>query len=384
MATTILVGQSLGAKNLDQAKRVIGTSFTFYGLSSFLLAASGFIVSPILLTWMKTPPDALAYASSYLRIIFLGIPFLYIYSFISMSLRGAGDSKTPFYFLILSVVLDIALNPLLIFGWGPIPALGMAGSATATLIAQAVSLIGLLTYLYRSKHFLRIQRHELHYLRVDINILRALIVKGIPMGLQMIVLSLSAIVMISVVNRFGSQTTAAYGACLQMWSYIQMPAFAVGQAVSSMAAQNIGAKRWERVRVIALSGVAFNFLLTGVLVGSVLLFDTRALGLFLTDPSSIAIGRHINHLAVWSFALFGVTFVLSGVVRATGAVVPPLLILFFAMWLVRIPFANLMIGRLGADAIWWSFPISSLVSVLLSIAYYRFGNWKAAHMLANP
>ena len=115
-----------------------------------------------------------------------------------------------------------------------------------------------------------------------------------------------------------------------------------------------------------------------------LLFDRHALGLFLTDPSSIAIGRHINHLAVWSFAFFGVTFVLSGVVRATGAVFPPLLILFFAMWLVRIPFANLMIGRLGADAIWWSFPISSLVSVSLSIAYYRFGNWKAAHMLSNP
>jgi len=384
LATTILVGQSMGAKNLEQAKRVIGTSATFFCMLSMLVAALGFIISPRLLAWMQTPADAIPFATAYLRIIFLGIPFLYLYSFIAMALRGAGDSKTPFYFLVLSVGLDIALNPLFIFGWGPVPRMGIAGSATATLIAQAVSLSALLFHLYRSQHFLRIQRHELHYLRVDPTILRSLIAKGIPMGLQMIVVSSSMIAMISMVNPFGSRTTAAYGACFQLWSYIQMPAFAVGQAVSSMAAQNIGARKWGRVNSVALNGVAFNFLLSGTLILLVLLLHRPALALFLKDGAAIDIGEHINAIVIGSFAVFGVTFVLSGVVRATGAVLPPLLFLFISMWGVRIPFAHHFLGRFGADAIWWSFPVSSLFSLTFSVGYYRFGRWREAHMLAHP
>jgi Na+-driven multidrug efflux pump len=221
-------------------------------------------------------------------------------------------------------------------------------------------------------------------LKLDPVILRALVGKGVPMGLQMIVISLGMIAMISLVNRFGSRTTAAYGASLQLWNYIQMPAFAVGQAVSSMAAQNVGAKKWDRVDRVALLGVAYNVVLTGVLVALVYTFSGPALSLFLTDAGSIAIARHIDAVVVWSFILFGVSFVLSGVVRATGAVVPPLLILFFSVWVARIPFAYGLMPRLGADAVWWSFPLGSVISLVLSTLYYRFGGWRNARMLAAP
>jgi putative MATE family efflux protein len=331
---------------------------------------------------MHTPEDALPYATAYLRIIFLGIPFLYLYSFLMMSLRGAGDSKTPFFFLLVSVGVDVALNPLLIFGWGPIPKMGIAGSATATLIAQVTSLTLLIAYLYRTEHFLRIKRSELHYLRVDPVILRALVAKGVPMGLQMIVLSLGMVVMIRLVNRFGSGTTAAYGATLQLWNYVQMPAFAVGQSVSSMAAQNVGAQRWDRVDRVAMVGIGYNFVLTGTLVTLLSAFGPYALALFLPDASTIAIAQHINLTVTWSFVLFGVSFVLAGVMRSTGAVVPPLLILFFAVWIARIPFAYYFAEALKADAIWWSFPVGSVASLVLSALYYRFGGWKKARMLA--
>jgi Na+-driven multidrug efflux pump len=180
------------------------------------------------------------------------------------------------------------------------------------------------------------------------------------------------------------QTTAAYGACNQLWNYVQMPAVAVGQAVSSMAAQNVGARKWERVDRIAWSGVIFNFLLSGSVIGAIILFSHPLLGLFLLDPNAIAVGQHVNAVVIWSFAFFGVNLVLSGVVRSTGAVVPPLLILFVAMWLIRIPFAYFLLGRLGANAVWYSFPVSALFSLVCAILYYRFGNWKAARMLAAP
>jgi putative MATE family efflux protein len=381
MAATILVGQSLGASSVDRAKRVVGTSATFFLAVSVAVAIFGYAFSGHMLRAMRTPPDALPFAVAYMRVIFISVPLIFMNAFLMMSLRGAGDSKTPLFFSMIAAALDIALNPLFIFGLGPLPAFGIAGAAGATLIANAVALSGLLFYLWKKKHFLWLKRAELSYLRVDRKILVALITKGVPIGLQMIVMSASAIVMISLVNGFGSATSAAFGAGLQIWNYVQMPAMAIGMSVSSMAAQNVGAQRWDRVSRIAGAGVVYSVLVTGGLAVLIFALDRRALGLFLTDPAAIAIGQHLNPIVLFSFTFFGVSMVLSGVVRATGAVLPPLVILFTSLWLFRIPFAIVLLPRWHADAIWWSFPLASVLAALLSTAYYRFGGWKKAHML---
>lgn len=382
MAATILVGQAMGAKDLTQAKRVIGTSATFFLGVSVVIALIGMPLSRQILAWMGTPADALPLAEAYLRIIFMAVPFLYMFALLSAILRGAGDTRTPFAFLMLSVLLDIVLNPLLIFGIGPFPQMHIAGSAMATLVANGVSLAALILWLRHRRHPLWISRHENRVYRPDGAILRALVVKGVPMGLQMIVISLAMILMISMVNRYGVDTTSAYGAALQLWTYVQMPAMAIGAACSSMAAQNVGAGRWDRVGATARTGVLFNFLLTGALIAPIILADRFTLALFLPEGSAaLAHARHLNHIAVWSFLFFGVTFVVSGVVRATGAVIPPLVILGLALWGIRIPFANLLQPTLGVDAIWWSFPVSAVCAMLMSLAYYRWGNWRKATML---
>lgn len=383
MASTILTGQSIGAKDMAQAKRVIGTSFTFFVAVSLSIALIGLPLSRHILVWMSTPADALPLAEAYLRIVFMAVPFLYVFAMLQATLRGAGDTRTPFAFLLMGVGLDIAFNPLLIFGIGPFPEMGIAGSATAMLIANSVSLIAMILWLRHRRHPLWISRHENHVYKPDWAILRALIVKGVPMGLQMIVISLAMLMMISMVNGYGVDTASAYGAALQLWNYIQMPAMAIGAACSSIAAQNVGARLWDRVNATARTGMLFNFLLTGALILPIIVFDRNTLSLFLPDGSAaLEHARHLNHIAVWSFLFFGATFVISGVVRATGAVIPPLLILGFALWGVRIPFAKLLQPALGADAIWWSFPVSSVCAMLMSLAYYQWGGWRKAHMLA--
>lgn len=384
MACTILVGQSLGARNIVEAKRVVGTGVTFFCGVSVLIAILGYVGTPWMLARLGTPEDALKYAVPYLHIIFIALPSMYFYNFLMMTLRGAGDSRTPFMFMILSVLLDIALNPLLIFGVGPFPRMGIAGSATATLIAQTVALIALLTTLYSRKHFLRLTRGERRFLMPDWDILRALIFKGLPMGLQMIVISSSLMLMLSLVNGYGSHTVAAYGAAAQLWNYVQMPAMAIGAAVSSMAAQNVGAQLWDRVKRIARVGVSYNFLLGGTLILLIYLFNRTVLGLFLpNDGAALALAQHLNTIVIWSYLFFGVTFVLFGVVRSTGAVWPPLIILFISMWLIRPPFALSLMPSIGADAIWWSFPLGSLASMLMAMGYYRWGGWRHAHMLSK-
>lgn len=383
MASTILTGQSIGAKDMAQAKRVIGTSFTFFVAVSLSIALIGLPLSRHILVWMSTPADALPLAEAYLRIVFAAVPFLYVFAMLQATLRGAGDTRTPFVFLLMGVGLDIVFNPLLIFGIGPFPEMGIAGSATAMLIANSVSLIAMILWLRHRRHPLWISRHENHVYKPDWAILRALIVKGVPMGLQMIVISLAMLMMISMVNGYGVDTASAYGAALQLWNYIQMPAMAIGAACSSIAAQNVGARLWDRVNATARTGMLFNFLLTGALILPIIVFDRNTLSLFLPDGSAaLEHARHLNHIAVWSFLFFGATFVISGVVRATGAVIPPLLILGFALWGVRIPFAKLLQPALGADAIWWSFPVSSVCAMLMSLAYYRWGGWRKSHMLA--
>lgn len=382
MAANVLIGQSLGAKDVAQAKRAVGTTALLFLFVSVAMAIFGAVFTPHMLVAMHTPADALPLASAYLRVIFVALPGMYLYTFVMMALRGAGDSKTPFWFLLLSAVLDVTLNPLLIEGIGPIPALGIAGAAWSTMISQWVTLIALVAWLYKKKHFLRITGDELHHLRIDPRIVRALVAKGVPMGLQVVVISSSMIAMMSLVNQFGTHTAAAYGACLQLWNYIQMPAFAVGAAASAIAAQNVGAGLWNRVTRVGRAGLVYNLLLTGSLVTVVTLVDRYALGLFLKhNAETIEMARHISHLVSWSFVLFGASFVLSGVMRSTGAVMAPLVILFISVWIARIPFAYWLLPTLGADAIWWSFPVGSIMSAMLTGVYYRFGSWRAAHML---
>lgn len=381
MASTILVGQAIGAKDLQRAKKVVGTGASFFLLTSLVLSLVGFAATGQILHWMGTPPEARQLAVDYLRVVFVAMPFMCFFAYLTMVQRGVGDAKTPFRFLALAAVLDIALNPLLITGLGPFPRLGIAGSGVSMLLSQFIGMAAMLAYLYWRKAELTLTGSELHYLKPDGVILRTIVVKGLPMGAQMLVISASAIIMMSMINAYGAETAAAYAVAIQVWTYVQMPAMAIGAAVSSMAAQNVGAKKWDRVERSAHSGVLINVLLTGSLVLILYLFDPLIVELFLPgQANAVAIAEHINNVALWSFILFGVTFVLFGVVRSTGAVTPPLIILVISLFGVRIGFAKLLEPSWGQDAIWWSFPVSMAVSASLALAYYLWGGWRKARM----
>ena len=382
LAATILIGQYIGANNLPEAKRVVGTSATFFAGISVAMAVTGLALCRPLLIAMNTPADSLPLAVAYMRVIFLALPCLYMYAFVGAVLRGAGDSKTPFYFMLLSVGIDIALNPVFIFGLGPIPRLGIAGSALATFVAQSVSLAALIRHLYRRNHILCLHQRELALLKVDWSVVATLVKKGVPMSAQMLVLSLSGVLMITLVNRFGVDTSAAFGAALQIWNYIQMPAFAVGMGMSAMTAQNVGAGKWHRVTRIARVGVLYSVLLTGSIVLAIQLLDTAVFGLFLPAGSAaLGIASHLNRIVTGSFIFFGISVALFGVVRATGAVMAPFVILTVSLLVVRFPLAQLFLEGYRADAVWWSYPVSSVLSATLAALYYRYGGWRQAHMM---
>ena len=344
---------------------------------SVLIAIIGWFASDTILHWLETPQEAFALAHDYLRVTFIAVPASMLMVTLMMASRGAGDAVTPLRFMILTVVLDIVLNPVLILGLGPFPRLGIAGSALATAIAGTISLIGMIGWFYAKDHVLRLRGRELAYLLPSAGELRFIIGRGLPMGAQMLVISGAGLVMVGLVNREGLVTAAAYGATLQLWNYIQMPALAVGAAVSAMAAQNIGAGRWDRVTRITNGGIAINLAMTGVLIALLLLFDRAALALFLGSESpAIEVSRHIQYIATWTFLPFGTTIVLIGTLRANGSVIPPLIILALSMFPIRLGFYWLGYPALGSDSIWWSFPLSSLASLTMAWAVYRHGGWR--------
>src|SRR6218665_3216367 len=247
MAATILIGQAFGRKDIDAARRTIGTALGSFVGVSVVMAAIGWLLAPQLLELLATPGAAMPMALAYLRVIFLAVPGMMMMTLLMMSLRGGGDSLTPLWFMGLSVLLDSGLNPVFILGIGPAPRLGIAGSATATAFANYISLLAMVIYIYARDLPLRLRGTELRYLKPDPQLLAIMVRKGLPMGLQMIVISSSALAMQGLINRQGVVTTAAYGVTQQLWTYVQMPAMALGAAVSAMAAQNIGAGNWDRV-----------------------------------------------------------------------------------------------------------------------------------------
>jgi putative MATE family efflux protein len=385
MAATVLIGQAFGRRDSNEVRRVIGTAIGSFAPFAALIGLLGWIFAPDLLSLLATPADSAALALVYLRVIFIAMPPILIAVVLIMGLRGTSDSISPMWFMVVAVVLDSGLNPVFILGLGPIPAMGIAGSAMATVIANYAALIGMLIYIYLRDLPIRLRGPELRYLVPDRQLLKTMIVKGFPMGLQMIVISSSGLATLGLVNREGVETTAAFGVAMQLWTYLQMPAMALGAACSAMAAQNIGAGKWDRVSAVTRAGIIYNLLITGVLVLLLIVFDRAALALFLGgDSPALPIAQHIQLLATWSFLLFGVTMILFGTVRANGAVVGPLIILFIGLYPVRLGFALGAYGWLGADSIWLSFTIGSVANLALAAAYYLHGGWRKARMQAPP
>lgn len=386
MASTILIGQYWGRKDTDEARRIFGTAGGSFLLVAIAVAIAGFYLSPAILKLLGTPGNAAPLALAYLRVIFLAMPAVLLLTLMMMALRGAGDALTPLWFMIVAVLLDSGLNPVFIRGLGPAPRLGIAGSATATLIANYAALVGLIIYMYARDLPLRLRAHELRYLLPRWSIAKTIVAKGFPMGIQMIVISVSALALIGMVNREGVDTTAAFGVALQLWTYIQMPAMALGAAVSAMTAQNIGAGKWDRVPKIARAGIGYTLLITGALIVALTLADRTVLALFMgADSPALPIARHIHQVATWNFLMFGVMMVLFGVVRANGAVWVPLIVLTVGLIPVRFGYIFASYDWLGADAIWTSFPVTSFINLALAIAFFVHGGWKKARMsIARP
>jgi len=376
-AAGIAIGQALGHGDRRVVKKLTGNSITFALTSSFLSAGLGYVFAPNLLDLIQLPVSARAMAIDYLRYTCLSMPPVFVFSFLMMMLRGVGDARTPFRFSLIAIVLGLVLSPALLVGAAGLPKMGIAGVAVGGILGYGVALLALVTYLYVRHHPLALRREDLHNFQPDFALIWMLVTKGAPMAAENIIIQGAYFLLLSLVNAQGAATAAAYAAAAQLWGYVQMPSGAIAQSMSAMAAICIGAGRWERVGRIAFQGclISAGFTLLAAVIIHVL--GDLPLKLFLpSGGDALRIARDINAIVLWGWMFLAITNGLSAMVRANSAMLAPTIIYATTMWVMRVPFALLLLPVLGAAAIWWSFPLGTVGSAGLAYAYYRWGGWR--------
>ena len=373
--STVLIGQAFGARDEHRLKQVAGTTVTVCLLLGIGVAIVGTLFAHQAMTLLGTPPNILAASEGYAKLIFLGLPFAFVFIGYVTFLRGTADATTPLVFLILTTIISLLITPAFIRGWFGLPQLGVGSAGLAFDIANTVGLISLIIYLRAVKHPLALDAETIHNLRIRWPIFVQLVRIGFPTGIQVVMVSLSEVAVITFVNHFGSSATAAYGAVNQIVSYVQFPAISISIAASIFGAQAIGAKREDLLRRVVHAGVALNYAVGAVLIGLCYIFSNDLVSLFITNPNTVAVAHGLLMITLWGYLIFGNSAVLSGIMRASGTVLWPTLNGIFSIWAVEVPVAYVLSRHIGIDGIWYGYPAAFCVALTLQTLYYTFV-WK--------
>lgn len=379
--STILIGQAWGAKNIEKVKQVAGTTYTTAVLMGLVVSLIGVFFTQDLMQLLGAPANILADATAYGRIVLIGMPGFFLFLIITSTLRGVGDTITPLTTLVVSIAVGLVVTPALIQGWFGLPKLGVLAAAVAFIAGFMVVLVYLYFYLGWRKSPMAIDAQLIRNLRVDFKLLGLILKLGIPAGVAMVVSSISAIVIVGIVNRFGSDATAAYGAVNQVMSYVQFPAMSIGIAASIFAAQAIGAGRIADVERVTITAGIVNLVSTGLLVLLAYLFSQHLVGLFITDPEVIAMTERLLHIVLWSCIVFGWGSILSAVMRASGDVWIPMALSLAAIVLVEVPAALILSQLYGLEGVWVGYCMSFSALLILQAIYY-FGFWRKKKITA--
>lgn len=380
--STILIGQAWGARNLERVKQVAGTTITTAFVMGLVVAVIGSIWIENIMSVLGAPDNIRQTATDYGRIMFLGQPGFFVFLVLTSILRGVGDTITPLFSLILSMIVGVILTPALIEGWWGLPQLGVNSAAIAFIAGFVVVLTFLFFYMRARKLPLAPDAELLRNLKPDFKLLGLILKLGVPAGLQMVVASVAGIVVVGLVNRFGSNATAAYGALNQVLNYVQFPAMSIGIATSIFGAQAIGARRNDQLQAITRTGLMMNLIITGSLVLIAYLFSEHLIALFITDPSVIELTEHLLRIVLWAIIPFGFGVVFSGMMRASGMVYAPMLLSLSGILFIELPGAVwLSQTSLGLSGIWIAYATSFTGMMILQAGWYHFV-WKKKKIVA--
>ena len=375
MATTILVSQYFGAQQHERLVRTVNNSLVLLTGLGLVISAIGIAFRRPLLGLINTPSEIIDMAAQYLAIYMAGLIGMFLYNVAGAVLRGLGDSRTPLRFLAYATILNIILDPLFIFGLGPIPRMGIAGVALATIIAQGISAVLSLRYLYVKSGLLR---YEPGMFSIDWDLTALTFRIGLPAGIQQVLVSLSAVVVNSIVNSFGATVIAGFGAASRLDQFAFMPSMSMGLAVSALVGQNLGAGKPERVAETVKWSAILASSITAIVSVIAILRPDILMVLFTQDEAVLAEGsRYLRYVSL-SYIPMALMFTIGGVVRGAGDTVATMFLTLGSLWIVRVPLAKYLssIPELGVGGVWLAIALGSVMGFVFQFLYYKTGRWK--------
>ncbi len=367
--STVMISQYYGAGKIEKVRKTIDTLFIFLLIASVFVSIIGVTFAQDVFLLLQLPENVLPEATIYLQIFLGGVIVFFGFSGTSAVLRGLGDSKTPLYFLIIATVFNIGFDLLfvLVFHWG------IAGVAIATLLAQGGAFLTAIIYLNRTHQVIHFAKRNWEF---DWSIFRQSLRIGIPTGIQQTFVSLGMMALVGIVNTFGTNTIAAYSVTMRINSMASLPAMNFATALSTFVGQNIGANKPQRVRRGLIATVKMSALIAILVSTLVVTFSESIMHLFTKEQAVIDIGVGYLKIVGAFYLVFSLMFSITGLLRGAGATIIPMFASLLSLWVVRIPLAWFLSGKIGVTGIWWAIPLGWFVGLLLAFFYYLSGRWK--------
>ncbi|PKL08107.1 MAG: hypothetical protein CVV51_10650 [Spirochaetae bacterium HGW-Spirochaetae-7] len=376
-AGTTLIAQSKGKGNSGRMNHYLNQMASLLFVASTALATLGSLSAGSLLRLLNTPVEVYGFAFTYLRIVFLGIPFTFAYFALQASFTAVGDAATPVKVHLLAVGLNVALDPLLIFGIGPFPAMGVAGAAIATVLSQGVGAALSVAVLLRGKSGLRLR---LRAMTPEAKSWGLLLGIGLPASIGQGLSAFGFTVLQGVVNTFGTSAIAAFGVGNRLMNMFDIPVHGIAGATTSLVGRAIGARDDHMAGRVVRSSLSLVVILEMPLLALSVFYGGDLVRLFVSDAEAIRLGDIMFKVVSPSLLMFGLYFALSGAFQGAGDTKVIMVLAVFRLWVVRVPLAYALAYRtsLGPMSIWIAMFVSNFLTAGAGFVYFRLGRWKRA------
>jgi len=381
IAGAILVAQYKGKKSNKDINHVSSQTILLIFVISIIISVIGFIFTPFLVKLIGVNSNVFKEAVSYLRVSFIGTIFMFLYMAFQSLMRGVGEVKIPMYIVLGTVILNLFLDPLFIFGFSFIPASGVSGAAVASVITQALSAIIGIWILFKGKHGIKI---KLNHFKPDFKLLKKIFRIGFPASIDQSARALGMVVMTIIVATFGAITIAAYGIGTRLISFVIIPALGLSMATSTLVGQNIGSKNLERAKKTIKLSERLGFV-TLTSVGIIFFIFAKAISTFFIPGQADVIQQSTLFIKIisLSFGFVGLQMTYSGVFRGSGLTSLSMFITLITVWVLRIPIAYLLSINLGNIGIWLSYLIANVVGYVVVLPWYKSGSWMHKKVIEN-
>ena len=373
MANGVIVSQYYGAKDYDSVSYVIKVSTTLGVIILFTVGSLMFIFAKKILIIMNTPKDALDMAVIYLRITIIGLPFAYSYFFISSILRAVGDSVRPLIFLIVSSLVNIILDPILIKGFFIIPTMGLKGAAIATVISQCISVLISMSYLKIKNSFIKINPFIFTF---DINITKKIMKLAIPISSNQFIVAFGWLIITRLISSFGDAASATVAIVNRVESLFIMPIGALGNAVMTMSAQNIGANKFDRVKEIFKNGIVIGIIISSVMSIFSIVNPHLLINMFTKDIEVFEYSKSYIYTIMPIFIFYSIMFVCNGIINGAGKTIVIMVFSTSTTLILRTILAYALSEKFALVGIWASMGICYIINTLFSLYYYKSSKWQ--------